>query len=304
MRRSLAAVALWLCFAPASQADDARAPDTVYRLVRDDGPAGGAADVKATVAILTKRLAALGLKDVIVAPTENAGQIGVGIPAALADSYDRIRRIVERPGSLELRIKADDDVERMWRRRRSVDSGSPLQPPPPSGGESAGDPPPELTWFPANHDLPDVLVQTPERKFFAALDALRKRGASETSVAWTTAVASRERALRDEVFTERDVALVEAGTLFKVRPVVLVALRDDRKSAFAAFTERHARETGAIVIDGRVEATPVISPKSTSGYVIEAGGRDDFTDAEARELAAVLTSGRLPCRLRDVNAPK
>jgi hypothetical protein len=145
MHRTVLACALWIGVAVPSARVDAGAPDIVYRLVRDDGTPGDAADVKSSVAVLTNRLAALGFKSVVVAATEQPGQIGLSVPSELDGSFDRVRRLVERRGALEFRIKADDGLERMWRnRRRPGVGGSPLQPP--HVRVNRDDPPPELTW--------------------------------------------------------------------------------------------------------------------------------------------------------------
>jgi preprotein translocase subunit SecD len=67
---------------------------------------------------------------------------------------------------------------------------------------------------------------------------------------------------------------------------------------FAAWTAQHVNEYFAIVVDGVVKSVPYIK-SAISGGAGEISG--DFTEAQARDLAAILGAGALPFPLMPVS---
>jgi len=70
-----------------------------------------------------------------------------------------------------------------------------------------------------------------------------------------------------------------------------------KKAEFERFTAKHVGSTIAIVLDGKVLMAPVIRSRIPGVGTIE----DDYSWAEAEDLAALLRSGPLPFPLREAD---
>ena len=83
----------------------------------------------------------------------------------------------------------------------------------------------------------------------------------------------------------------EAGT--KYENVVVLALNDSGKAAFAAATEKQAASNGTISIwlDDQMISNPTVNEKITGGQAIITGSK---TFEDAKSLADLITSGSLP----------
>src|SRR3989442_8130366 len=116
------------------------------------------------------------------------------------------------------------------------------------GGDKAK-PPPELKWVPRRDSGADVLVETPEWPMRKAVGRLLHKSVA-TPEERAAAEKDLDRVLHDEVFTGDQIGDVKVRTMNK-QFVVYFELADDRKEAFADFTERNVGRGFAIIIDGR-----------------------------------------------------
>lgn len=76
------------------------------------------------------------------------------------------------------------------------------------------------------------------------------------------------------------------------------AFAGDAGTRFATWSGQHVNEYFAIVVDGTVMSVPYIMTAITGG---EGEITGQFTEAEAKSLAAVLHSGQLPLPLREIS---
>jgi hypothetical protein len=255
-----------------------------YRLEADGDKSDASARAETAAKVISARLHAVGLDGIGVGADAHDGLFKLLVPKALVPQIDAIRRIAERPGTLELRLLASQDEERIWRDRVN-DRSSPV------------DMHPALVWVPGTDGKPDFLVRTPERPPYLALKKLEEKGVAKDSAEYRAAAAAYETAVRENVFTGDQIVRAEVQHQ-SGQVVVFFAFKDERKAAFGAFTEKHVNEALAIIIDGKVDSAPIIKSKLPGEGIIEGGhGPTGFTEQEAKELAGILSSGKLPGRL-------
>jgi preprotein translocase subunit SecD len=103
-------------------------------------------------------------------------------------------------------------------------------------------------------------------------------------------------------FTGQD--LDESGTSAALDPsmpqswVVNFKFRSDKATEFGTWTAEHVNDYFAIVLDGVVKWAPYIKTASTDGSG-QIGG--SFSEAQAKDLAAIIGAGALPVPLRLVS---
>jgi preprotein translocase subunit SecD len=262
-------------------------PRIKFRVETADGHPADGNDAIAATRVLARRLDGSGLAGVEIVPTV-AGEVIVMLPRALAPNLNSIVELAERKGSLAFRITADQTEQRKWRELKQAQDVAP---------------PPELAWIATKDGGPDLLVHTPERPYFVALQKLKKRGVPEDAADYKAVLESYEKTVRQEVFTGADVVRAEAEHM-QARHLVFFAFNDDRKPFFKEFTSKHVGEMIAIIIDGKVEAAPMLKSMLPGEGIIEGGGSTGFTQHEAQDLAAVLGSGSFPGRLVRVTTPE
>jgi preprotein translocase subunit SecD len=217
-----------------------------------------------TTEVLRTRLNDAGFRSFAL-ETEGQDRIRVLLPALHEAELDRALRLLTRPGRLEFRIVAREETaagERAIRER---------------AGDGYKGPPDGYAWFPVR-----TRVDTEGRPM------LRKPS---------------DRLLEVDpanLFTGAD---FDPGEL-EVRPdqmgigyVVFFAIREARKDEFETYTGKNIRRQMAILLDGRIEAAPIIMQALPGSAVISGGGPRGFSEEEAEELVTVLRSGCLPARL-------
>jgi preprotein translocase subunit SecD len=91
------------------------------------------------------------------------------------------------------------------------------------------------------------------------------------------------------VLSNDDIASAEYLPDTGAGPSVGIVFTAAGAKTFADFTAAHVGEMAAILIDGRVTSAPTIRDPVTSGRAQITG---QFTEAEAKELAASLRPGR------------
>jgi len=258
-------------------ADDAA--DTIaYRLLDADGAAASETALRTAADVLARRFNAAGWAGVEIAVVAAPLRLTVKLPRDLAPRRNEALALAERPGTLELRIVASPDVTQQLHDEKNLPS--------------------YLAWIPAPHGGPDYLVQEPEKPWRVEVERMKKAGVDERSPEFVAARRRLDEALRDEVFTGDQLAVAEARSQPGGEYVVYFAFRADRKEAFEKFTERHVGDFVAIVVDGKVQSVPRIRSKLPGEGIIEGGrGPIGFTAEEAKQFAAVISSGAIPGRL-------
>ena len=261
-----------------------RGPRLRYHAETDDGTAAPSDLVARTVGVIGTRLHLAGFRNVAVGALPEPGGVVVAFAEPVVpEAVEPVRALVEREGTLEFRIVAPESIEREQAAVRSASTNT-LKPPP------------EYRWISRTHGGSDVLVQTPEKPLLAHLLRLRKKGLGEDAPEVATARGAYETVLREQVFLGDQI-----GRAFVVHQsyqiVVAFELHDDRRAGFTEFTGANVNRHMAIVLDGRVYSSPIIKSALPGEGVIEGGGAAGFTEQEAKEFAAVLSSGQLPCRL-------
>jgi preprotein translocase subunit SecD len=243
------------------------------------------ATVKAAADILAKRCKHAGL-DVVGVETRDGGRVAVQGGPGFADCEAAVRRLAERRGLVEFRVRAEGPVEDMWRDKRLNEGGAP---------------PPAFEWrLPETGDL-QVLVETPEKAAAAHLDALRRKRLEEGAL--QAAEAELAKVVAESVFTNEQIGAASVQRTMKswgaqrfLRIAVRFEFRDDRKAAFEKFTGDHVGRPLCVVVDGKVHVAPKIGA-ALPGTGELTGSGAGYTDEQAQEMAAVFESGPLPCRL-------
>ncbi len=245
-----------------------------YQVKLADGGELTAERVKRVIDVIDKRLNGIGVSEISIVPTQQ-NEIVIELPGRTAEQIKDIKALVERNGSLEFRIEADATVTRQQRELKDA---------------TGVKPPPDLMWVPWKDGRPDSLVKTPERPLLAELNKLKKKLA-EDSEEVRNATRAYEEVKRQDVFTGDELDRTE----IQHQPgqiVVFFSFKEERKSAFGAFTEKHQGELMDIILDGKVDSNPVIKSKLPGEGIIEGGGRGTgFSEKDAKELQIVLESG-------------
>jgi preprotein translocase subunit SecD len=127
-----------------------------------------------------------------------------------------------------------------------------------------------------------------------------EKGVEHDSAEYKAAVGRYEAAVRESVFDGDSVAQAEMRR-YQDQILVYFEFQPERKAEFAAFTEKHVNESLAIIVDGKIETAPSIKSKLPGAGVIEGGRGHSFTEQEATELAAVISSGKFAGRLVHVS---
>jgi preprotein translocase subunit SecD len=265
------------------------ATTVTFGLKRPDGKATTKADTETVVAVLGRRLNGAGLEGIKIS-ADACATVTLKVPGALSARRDEIASLAERPGTIEFRIVASADETKKWR-QISEELDGPLVAPK------------RFAWVPSAADRPEYLVVTPERPITAHIEKLLASGLPDDDVVVESLRGDLERVRRDEVFTGDQLQRVEMHRQ-STQVLVYFAFREDRKTSFGEFTERHVKDLLAIILDGKVESAPVIRSRLPGEGIIEGGGAAGFTEREARELATVLNAGALPVRLVRLEAPE
>jgi len=265
-------------------------PTLTFRVETLDGKPATEHEIAGLSSIVRRRMDGAGYSGFASHASTDDDMLTVRIDKALAPDIDRIAALIARPGTLELRIEAGAYATR--KQRELFDA---------SGGVIK--PPPEYAWVPRKVGGPDMLVCTPERGARYAVDKLKRKGVAEDSAEMSAAVAAYEQVVRDDVFTGDQLGDAEAQTM-NAMDVVFFSFKDERKAHFGRFTEKHVKENLAIILDGKVDSAPVIVSKLPGEGILQGGGPSGFTLDEAKALAALLSSGALPCRLVRVASPE
>lgn len=267
---------------------DDNAITLTYRLEKLRDAEVTVADARAVNGVLARRLESAGYTSTML-KADGATTITVTVWSDKPGARDEICRLLDRPGTLEFRVCASEEETRKWR-AISKEPGGALTVPQ------------EFAWLTyAEHQ--DCLVLTPERPIAAKLEKARSEHPSDDTVV-AQLQSDLERTRREEVFTGDQLGRAEMHRAIVQGPVVYFEFREDRKKAFADFTERHVGQSLAIILDGKVNCIPTIKSRLPGAGIIEGGGATGFTEGEAQMLANVLTAGALPARLVRVEPEK
>jgi len=280
---SLAAVA---ALHDRSSAADETPRVVAYRAFAFDADTASSADAaKAAAAIVAKRCNHAGFEG--VAAEAKDGTVRVSVPATHVASETAIRRLAERRAAIEFRIRAKTTVEDEWRDRRL---------------QAGTAPPPGLLWCEPAEGVSKILVEAPEQAAAARLDDAKKKEPADPA-AVKAAQDEVARALRESVFTNADVAASSVNRTMRswgaqrfLHVSVRFELKEERRDAFEQFTGWRVGRDFCVVVDGKVRfCAPIPAAMPGSGEI--RGPGTGWTDDEARELAALLACGPLPCRL-------
>jgi SecD/SecF fusion protein len=240
------------------------------------------------VAALNKRVNPDGLKEVTIRPYGER-EIEIILPEADQAEQERTQRIIQQQGQMEFRIVADDrydaSIIQLAREERFEDPGAEVYEGEPAPGEK-----------------PDVLA-----KWVPVVDE-ELRLAGDPHHASRTNKKGKVEVL---VLVERPEVTVTGDYLTSATPAT--EMRTGRPSVSFGFNEKGARLFGkltganlpdpahadlqrllAIILDGVIQSAPSIRSK------IEDRGEitGNFTQQSVEDLAAVLTAGSLPTKLR------
>jgi hypothetical protein len=127
-----------------------------------------------------------------------------------------------------------------------------------------GGPPPGIAWFPMRGS----------QGHSTALDVTEPD-------AWT--------------FDTRHIARLDTSVDALGYPAVAFELRDDRREAFADFTEAHVNQALAVVLNDRIEVLATINQRLPGSAIITGGSRG-YEKGEVTDLVAILRHGPLPGR--------
>ena len=231
--------------------------------------------MKRAISVIDGRLNATGVTEISINYTQ-ANEIVVELPGRTDAQIKDIKSLIERNGQLQFRIEAEESEQRKYLELRKQ-----------SGGLVK--PPPQYEWFPTK-DGGEALIKTPEKPLLLDVLKLRKKGVAEDAPEMKAAVAKYEEAQRNEVFTGDQ--LVKTDIQHQtMQTVVYFEFKTERKDYFGAFTEKHVKELMAIILDGKIDSSPIINGKLPGEGVIQGGGTSGFKEAEAKSLAIVLESG-------------
>jgi len=224
--------------------------------------------------------------------TASVGADGIGVevrvPAGLAANEAAIRRLAERRGLFEFRIRAESGFEQEHRERTSEGA------PPPNGHG----------WIDDEHGGLRALIETPEKALHdKILELVSKDDGKDRAEEWRAVKADLEKVEAASVFTNADIATATVqrsistyGAMTRLRIAVRFEFKETRKAAFEKFTGGHVGRALAVVLDGKVHVCPVIK-SAIPGEGQWIGPGNGYTDEEAQETAALLACGPLPCRL-------
>lgn len=274
--------------------------------------------VTRAISVIEGRLNATGVAEISITPTQ-ANEIVVELPGRTAEQIKDIKSLIQRNGQLSFRIQAEATEERKQRELFEA-SGGTVKP----AAEYMWVPQKDA-------GRPDMLVRTPEKplenqlkkilkkladaspeykaaqakldeaagredvtpeqrqKLKADVDAVMKQLETGSADA-KTARSKYEEAVRNEVFTGDQLDRTDIQTQM-MKTVVFFSFKDERKPYFGQFTEKHIKEVMAIILDGKVDSSPVINSKLPGEGIIEGGSATGFSPSEAKALAIVLESG-------------
>jgi preprotein translocase subunit SecD len=271
MRHALSAILLALVAGSCSPT--MRGPVLVYRLETLDGGVAPDDRIARAVAVIAERLNRAGYHAQVEASSD-AGKLTIALRAiAEPEAIEAMRKLVERSGMLEFRIRAEPSEERQWMEMDEKNGGV----------QRLSD---YYAWVPLSDE---------ERPIMQRVAGLIDKH-SEDSIAFSSAKTCLEETLRYDVFTGDQ--LVRAEVVRQTRQfAVAFEFKAERMASFEAFTGKHVGESLAIIIDGKVISSPKINSKLPGMGVISGGGAAGFTEAEAKDLAAILGAGTIPGRL-------
>lgn len=292
MRRLLAATAVSLAALAVSDGAPCEAKDDVqvfaYRPASWTGADAPSAEVaRAAADLVTRRCKHAGFEAVVATASKEGDRIDVRLDAAALESEAVLRRLIERRGAVEFRVRADKAMEDEYRDRRLQADA-----PPPAGFE----------WREQENDILQALVEVPEKPFAAKLAEVLKKSAADSAEA-KAAQADLDKALAADVFTNADVAAASVrrslsthGAQALMHVAVRFEFKEERRAAFEKFTGDHIGRGLCVVLDGKVHVCPAIKSALPGMGEIRAPGTG-YTEEQAREMAAILECGALPCKL-------
>lgn len=212
--------------------------------------------------------------------------VSLAIPPAAKEDEGLLLRLCERRGRIEFRLRAPNDTEQEYRERRL------------EGGVA---PPAGWTWATAEEGGETFLLEIPEAKARAALDAVPV--GAEHDDARGKARSAYEDACRASVFANEpgttatvSHSMSTHGAQFLHHTSVRFELPEARRAAFETFTGANVGRTLCVVVDGKVHVAPVIRTALPGAGELRLPG-SGYTDEGAREMAALFAGGALPCRL-------
>lgn len=276
--------------------------------------------------VIESRLNATGMAEISITSTQQ-NEIVVELPGRRADQIGDIKSLIERNGRLEFRMEAEPEVVRHWREIDQASGGIAVLPDDLAWYE-----------YKEGHGGPKMLVRTPERPLKLEMEKIdrhlkagstayqeslakhdaaakdetvpraeveRLRAESDALLAklrtdspeYRDAEAKYDEVVRNEVFTGDQ--LVKTEIHHQVAQIVVYfEFKPERKPYFGAFTERHVKESMAIILDGKVNSAPTIKSPLPGEGIIEGGGAAGFKEKDARDLAIVLESGSTGINLK------
>jgi preprotein translocase subunit SecD len=240
---------------------------------------------KAAAEVVAARCRHAGFDGVTADATD--GTVRVTVPTTHAADEPAIRRLAERRAAIEFRIRAKTSDEDEWRDRRL---------------QSAAVPPAGLVWCEPLEGVSKILVEAPEEAAAARLEAANKKDPADPA-AVKKAHEELERVRRESVFTNADVGASSVQRTMRswgaqrfLHKSVRFEMKEGRRDAFEQFTGWRVGRDLCVVVDGKVRfCAPIPAAMPGSGELHGPG--TGYTEEEARELAAWLVSGPLPCRL-------
>jgi preprotein translocase subunit SecD len=284
---SLLALAAVVAAAPSPAAEDAPRVLAFSTVSWPDEPTPSDATKKAVADILVKRCAHAGFDGVTASVGANGVGVEVRVPATLAASEAAIRRLADRRGRFEFRVRAESGFEQEHRERRSEGA------PPPNGHE----------WADDEHGGLAALVETPAKAAALKVQELVKKGLAPDDAGVVATMSDLAKAQSESEFGNADIATSSVerkistyGALTRLRVAVRFELKEARKAAFEKFTGDHVGRGLAVVLDGKLHVCPVIK-SAIPGEGQWIGPGNGYTDEEAQETSALLACGPLPCRL-------
>lgn len=264
----------------------------VYRIEAwEGGPAVTTETTRATLDVVAKRFAHRGLarSKSTIEFKDIDNRLEIDLTAELAEGRAACLRLAERRGLVEFRLRADQATQDEHRDRRL---------------QAGLAPPPGTAWrLPEQGDL-QVLVETPEAPLRARIERLRSEESKDDAAPAAElrdVIVALERVLAESVFTNEDIASASVQSVMQrfLRVSVRFEFADARKAAFEKFTGAHIGRAMAVIVDGKVHVTPVINVAIPGMGELRTPG-NGYTHEQAQEMAAILESGPLPCRLVEV----
>jgi preprotein translocase subunit SecD len=273
----------------AASADEEKKPAALVYQIEPKSPGGQvtAADVETLLTIVAKRLDAGSEK---LGTVRKLGDRRIEVTLKQPDeaNYQRVKRLLARPGTLEFRILANTwhDEDLIARAKKDQAKDEVLDA---SGKRLAW-------WVPVREAEARALASYVNRD--SAVRTKKKDGREITEVL----VVPDARNVTGEYLTRVEAAKDQAG-----RPTVRFTFSNAGGELFAKLTGEHlpnedAREKNhklAIILDGEVFSAPAImSTIRNSGEIT-----GSFTESEVTDLVNTLNAGSLPVRLRLIARP-